>query len=94
MRLLCMILFGLLLGGCSSFGYNSLEDEVRAGHAQDKEAVRVKSQLKQHYQRGEELYQDGKLEMAEKEFQAMIALKSEEENALYRLGTICFKQGK
>lgn len=94
MRSLYTILLVLLLGGCSSLGYYSLENEVEKSHAQDEAAIRLKNQLKLHYQHGEELYQDGKLEMAEVEFQAMLVLKPEEENALYRLGTICFKQGK
>lgn len=94
MRFLFVIVCVMSLGGCASFGYHSLEDEVRDGKAQDQVAIRVKSQLKQHFQRGEEFYQDGKLEMAEKEFLAMLELKAEEENALYRLGTICFKQAK
>ncbi len=85
-----LLLLILLSAGCSSFGYNSLEDEL----AEEKEARQKLALLKQHYEAGERFYQEGKLEQAEVEFKSMLEVKPEEENALYRLGTLSFKQAK
>lgn len=85
-----ILLLAVCVAGCSSFGYNSLEGELSKQKDARENAVR----LKQHYDTGERFYQEGKLEQAEKEFKAMLELKPEEENALYRLGTLSFKQAK
>lgn len=83
-------MFALLVSGCASLDYNSLEDEL--SHRQDRE--KSAQRLKQHFEAGERHYQEGRLELAEIEFKAMLELKPGEENALYRLGTLSFKQGK
>lgn len=49
-------------------------------------------QLKHHYDLGENLYKNGKLDEAAVEFKKMLELVPGEPNASYRLGTIAFKQ--
>lgn len=90
MRLIWVLMFALLVCGCSSLGYNSLEDEL--SRRQEKE--RSAQMLKKHFESGEKYYKEGQLELAEIEFNAMLDVDPDEENALYRLGTLSFKQGK
>lgn len=94
MRFLSLALLVVLLGGCGVFGYNTLDDEIREQRATQESAADLNKLLKQHYEKGEKFYKEGKLGLAEVEFKAMLKLKQEEENALYRLGTISFKQRK
>ena len=89
MRLVGFLLLISFLSGCASFGYNSLEDEL----SDQQEARSLASKLKKHYEIGEQLYTQGKLELAEVEFKAMLEIKPEEPNALYRMGTLSFKKG-
>lgn len=90
MRVAWFLMACVLLAGCSSFGNNTLEKELSARQ----ESLSLNNQLKQHFESGEKQYAEGKLELAETEFKAILALKPEEENALYRLGTIAFKRGR
>lgn len=90
MRLLGLLLLMPLLFGCASFGYNTLEDEL----SEQKESRDLVATLRQHFEIGEAHYKEGRLDLAEAEFKAMLELKPDEANALYRLGTLSFRQGK
>lgn len=84
----------LFLTGCASFGSDSLEDALVKTRQNRAEVETLIRKLKTHYEQGEEHYSNGDLGAAEAEYNAMLVLKSEEENALYRLGTIAFRQGE
>lgn len=89
-----ILLLGLMLSGCASLGYNSLEDEI-ASQAKERNAqAELAKKLKQHFDKGEAFYKAEQWAPAEAEFQAMLTLKPNEENALYRLGTLSFKTEK
>lgn len=84
------LLFGLailFMVGCAT---PSLK-QPGTGQAES-EAEQLREALKKHYEIGEGYYQTGKLDLARAEYLAMLDLKPEEENALYRLGTVAFKQ--
>lgn len=84
----------VMLSGCASLGAPSLEKEVAKGQQSRAEIEVLIGKLKAHYDQGEKHYANGDLEAAESEYKAMLELKAEEENALYRLGNIAFRQGE
>ncbi|MAR93110.1 MAG: hypothetical protein CML06_19865 [Pseudomonadales bacterium] len=88
MKTVLSVVLLLVLTGCGSLG-GSKPDTFRQVKS---EQALLREQLKIHYDRGEELYQSGQLDAARKEFEAMLALRGDEPNANYRLGTIAFKQ--
>lgn len=83
----------LFMSGCALVGSDSLEDTLAKNKQKRAEIEVLISKLKAHYDQGEKHYSNGDLDAAEAEYNAMLALKSEEENALYRLGAIAFRRG-
>ena len=94
MRILFLLVLLGFLGGCSSFEYHSIDEEVAKEAKLNAAKLALNKQLKQHYDAGEKFYREDDLDMAEAEFKAMLKIKPEEENALYRLGNIAYKRGK
>lgn len=88
------LLLLVVLSGCSSLGASSQDKEVTQAQKVRAEREALISQLKTHYEQAEKHYANGELDAAEGEYQAMLALRSEEENALYRLGNIAFRKGE
>lgn len=94
MHLVWVLVIGLLLSGCASLGYKSLEDEI-SDQAKTQAAMKdLNRKLKQHYEAGEQHYKAGQLDQAEVEFKSILELMPEDENALYRMGTLSFKKGQ
>lgn len=95
MRILAIITFGcFLLSGCALFGPATLDKEMAEQARQGDEISAKVKQLRQHFQAGEGFYENDKLAEAEAQYKAMLALKPEDDSALYRLGTIAFKRGQ
>jgi len=95
MRWAGLLLLGMLmLSGCSSLGYNTLEDEISDQAKAQAASEEANRKLKQHYATGEQQYQDGQLDQAEAEFKAMLELRPDDESALYRMGTLSFKKAR
>lgn len=92
--LLPVLMFSTVASGCAFLRAPTLDEEMAAEAEAHKAEIHLVEQLKQHYEAGDRLYHEGKLDQAEVEFKAMLALKPEEENALYRLGNIAFKQSE
>jgi tetratricopeptide (TPR) repeat protein len=93
MRRVALSLLLCVLSGCAVLGEPTLDRELSARAREADEQSRIASQLKQHYAAGEQLYQAAQYEAASKEFQSMLALKPDDEYALYRLGAIEFRKG-
>ena len=90
---LAVFAVAIVLGsGCST--RPSLDEEYSRIQKDSTETRKLIEKLKVHYDRGEKLYADGQLDAAEVEYEVMLELKSEQEHALYRLGTIAFKRGE
>lgn len=90
MKSLATLLLCFLVASCSVLSPSTL-DQVVATKALDSEQM---AQLKQHFSEGERLYSEGKLDESETQFNAVLALKPEDDSALYRLGTIAFRRGQ
>jgi outer membrane protein assembly factor BamD (BamD/ComL family) len=90
--LLLSLLF--LVPGCAVLGSDTLEDALVKNQKKRAEIEVLIGKLKAHYDQGEKHYSNGDLDAAEVEYSAMLTLKNEEENALYRLGSIAYRRGE
>ena len=88
--LACLLSFA---AGCAMFQDDTLDEVLVEGSKARKSEAEVSKLLKQHYELGERYYQEGKLALAASEYRAMLDLRPQDENALYRLGNIAFKEG-
>lgn len=84
----------LLMSACSLMGPKTLDQELAARAEQAGNWEEIAPKLKRLFDEGEALYNEGKLDEAEPRFHAMLALKPEDDTALYRLGTIAFRRGQ
>lgn len=94
MMKLWLLIGVLLLSACSLMGPATLDQEVadRATKVGNWEEIAPK--LRHLFDEGEVLYSEGKLDEAESRYNAMLALKPEDDTALYRLGTIAFRRAQ
>lgn len=87
MRVLLALLMVISAAGCAS-----LNTAPSSPKNSDSEFEAQQKALKQLYDQGEQFYKTGQLDLAAAEFTKMLEVVPEEENALYRLGTIAFRQ--
>lgn len=93
MRFLLLAGFLLFISGCAMFQEDTLDEVLVEGSKARKSETEISKLLKQHYDLGERYYQEDKLALAASEYRAMLELRPQDENALYRLGNIAFKEG-